>query len=85
MVEGITKEEILNQVRTIVAEQLCIDKEKVQPDAAFLVELGADSLDLVELVMALEESFNVEITDQSAGELETVQDAVNYIYKKLKQ
>lgn len=80
----LTKDEIFEQVRKIVADQLCLDKEKVQPNAGFLAELGADSLDLVELVMALEEAFNVEIPDQSAGELETVQDAVNYIYKKLK-
>jgi acyl carrier protein len=72
-------EGIKTKVNLIVSEQLCIDQAKILPESNFTTQLGADSLDVVELVIALEEGFDIEITDEKATELETVQDAVNYI------
>ncbi len=63
----------------IIAEQLSVDKEKVVPAASFVDDLGADSLDLVELIMAMEEAFEVEIADEVAEKIITVQDAINHI------
>jgi len=63
----------------IIAEQLSVDKEKVVPAASFVDDLGADSLDLVELIMAMEEAFEVEIADEVAEKIVTVQDAINHI------
>jgi acyl carrier protein len=71
--------DILIQVKVIVAEQLGLDLDKIKADANFSTELGADSLDVVELVMALEEAFEIEIPDESAANIATVQDAVDYI------
>ncbi|NVM57472.1 MAG: acyl carrier protein [Desulfobacterales bacterium] len=67
------------KVRKIVAEKLSVELEEVVPQASFVDDLGADSLDLVELIMAMEESFDIEIADEEAEKLQTVQDAVNYI------
>jgi len=77
-----SKEEILEKVQTIVAEQLSVEKEKVALDASFAHDLGADSLDTVELVMALEEEFDIEIPDEAAEGIGTVQAAVDYISEK---
>lgn len=66
----------------IIAEQLSVPKEKVVPTASFVDDLGADSLDLVELVMAMEEEFNVEIPDEDSEKMKTVGDAINYINTK---
>jgi acyl carrier protein len=74
--------EILTKVQKIVAEQLSVDLAEVKPDASFQNDLGADSLDTVELVMALEEEFEIEIPDEAAEGIATVQDAVNYIVEK---
>jgi len=63
----------------IIAEQLSVPKEKVVQAASFVDDLGADSLDLVELVMAMEEAFNVEIPDEDSEKMKTVGDAINYI------
>ena len=63
----------------IIAEQLSVDKEKVVPAASFVDDLGADSLDLVELIMAMEEAFEIEIADEVAEKIITVQDAINHI------
>ena len=71
--------ETLDKIQTIVSIQLGIDKEKVVPTADFTKELGADSLDVVELVMAFEEEFEIDIDDEVAGEMATVQDALDYI------
>ena len=71
--------ETLTKLQTIVSNQLGIEKEKVVPSADFTTELGADSLDVVELVMSFEEEFDIEIDDEVAGEMATVQDALNYI------
>nr|YP_010595069.1 acyl carrier protein [Paralia sulcata]YP_010595128.1 acyl carrier protein [Paralia sulcata]WAJ57804.1 acyl carrier protein [Paralia sulcata]WAJ57863.1 acyl carrier protein [Paralia sulcata] len=71
----------LEQIQKIVCEQLGVDAGQVKPEASFTKELGADSLDVVELVMAFEEEFEIEIDDESAGEIQTVQDALDYIEK----
>ncbi len=67
------------KVKKIVAEQLEVDPEKVTPEATFADDLGADSLDTVELVMALEEEFEIEIPDEAAEKIDTVQAAVDFI------
>ena len=72
---------IEQQVKAIVAEQLGVKEEEVTNDASFVDDLGADSLDTVELVMAFEEEFNIEIPDEDAEKIATVKDAVNYISK----
>ncbi|MDR0484600.1 MAG: acyl carrier protein [Alphaproteobacteria bacterium] len=72
-----------DKIKKIVAEQLGIEEAKVVLEASFSEDLGADSLDTVELVMALEEEFGVEISDEDAQKLTKVQDVVDYIEKKL--
>lgn len=67
------------KVREIVCEQLGVSDEEVTPDASFVDDLGADSLDLVELVMALEEEYDTEISDEDAEKIKTVQDVLDYI------
>ena len=71
----------LEKLQVIVSNQLGIEKEKVVASADFTKELGADSLDVVELVMAFEEEFEIEIEDEVAGDMSTVQDALDYILK----
>ena len=70
---------IAERVKLIVAEQLGVDEDQVTAEASFMDDLGADSLDTVELVMALEEEFDIEISDEVAEKIQTVQDAVDYI------
>lgn len=70
---------IEEQVKAIICEQLSVEAADVVPEASFVDDLGADSLDLVELIMAMEEKFNVEIADEDAEKIKTVQDAVKYI------
>ena len=70
---------IQERVKQIVAEQLGVDEDQVTDEASFMEDLGADSLDTVELVMALEEEFDIEISDEDAEKIQTVQDAVAYI------
>jgi acyl carrier protein len=70
---------IEQQVKGIVAEQLGVKEEEVTNDASFVEDLGADSLDTVELVMALEEEFETEIPDEEAEKITTVQEAIDYI------
>jgi acyl carrier protein len=69
----------VEKVRQIVADQLGVDLEEVVEEASFVDDLGADSLDTVELVMALEEEFGMEIPDEDAEKISTVKDAINYI------
>ncbi len=69
----------LNKVKEIVAEQLGVDEDEVVPEASFIDDLGADSLDIVELIMALEEEFDMEIPDEDAEKIVTVGDVVDYI------
>ena len=71
--------EILEKVKKVVIDQLSVDESLVTPEASFTADLGADSLDTVELVMAFEEAFGCEIPDEDAEKIATVQDAVNYI------
>ncbi len=67
------------RVKEIIVEQLGVNESEVKPEAKFVDDLGADSLDLVELVMALEEEYNMEISDEDAEKILTVGDAINYI------
>ncbi|AZO95339.1 acyl carrier protein [Iocasia frigidifontis] len=75
--------DILQKVIDIVVEELAVDSEEVTPEASFIDDLGADSLDVVELVMAFEEEFDIEIPDEEAENIQTVQDAVDYIEENL--
>ena len=77
-----SQEAILEKVRSIVSEQLSVDAGEVKPASNFQNDLGADSLDTVELVMALEEAFDIEIPDEAAEGITTVGDAVKYIEDK---
>lgn len=67
------------KIKAIIVEQLGVDESEVTPEAHFIDDLGADSLDTVELVMALEEEFGIEISDEDAEKIQTVGDAVKYI------
>jgi acyl carrier protein len=78
------KKETTENVKRIIAEQLGVDDAEVTPSASFVDDLGADSLDQVELVMALEEAFDLEISDSDAERIRTVQDAIDYIEKHAK-
>jgi acyl carrier protein len=69
------------KVKDIIINELGVEAEKVTPEASFVEDLGADSLDTVELVMAFEEEFGIEIPDEDAEKLQTVGDAINYIQK----
>jgi acyl carrier protein len=75
----------LKRLQEIVGEQLSIEPEKVTPNADFGKQLGADSLDVIELVMAIEYEFNIDIEDEYASKITTVQDALDYIENKIKQ
>ena len=70
---------IEEKVKEIIVEQLQVDADEVSQDASFVNDLGADSLDTVELVMALEEAFHIEISDEDAEKIATVKDAVQYV------
>ncbi len=70
------------KIKEIIAKQLGVDIEKATPEASFIDDLGADSLDTVELVMAFEEEFNIEIPDEDAEKILKVQDAITYVEDK---
>ena len=72
------------KVKQIIVEQLGVDEAEVTPTASFVDDLGADSLDTVELVMAFEEGFNIEIPDEDAEKIQTVKDAITYIQSHAK-
>ena len=74
-----TENEIADKVVTIVSSQLDAEKDKVKPETSFINDLGADSLDIVELVMEFEEAFDMSIPDEDAEKIRTVGDAINYI------
>ncbi len=72
-----------NDVADLVVEQLGVDRDQIVPAASFIDDLGADSLDIVELVMAMEEKFDVEIPDEDAEKIQTISDATEYVKAKL--
>ena len=70
------------KVKEIVCEQLGVSEDEVQPNASFIEDLGADSLDIVELVMAMEEEFGIEIPDEDAEKIQTIADAISYVRER---
>ena len=72
----------LNKIKSIVVDQLGVDEDQVTEDASFVDDLGADSLDTVELIMAFEEEFDIEIPDEDAQKIKTVKDVIEYIESK---
>jgi acyl carrier protein len=84
MAAGEKLKEITEKVKQIISEQLGVEEAEVTSSASFVDDLGADSLDTVELVMALEEHFDIEIPDDAAEKIRTVQDAIDYIDKHSK-
>jgi acyl carrier protein len=84
MAAGDKLKEITEKVKQIISEQLGVEEGEVTSSASFVDDLGADSLDTVELVMALEEHFDIEIPDDAAEKIRTVQDAIDYIDKHSK-
>jgi acyl carrier protein len=79
---GTAMSDIAERVKKIVVEHLGVEESKVTPEASFIDDLGADSLDTVELVMAFEEAFSVEIPEDAAEKISTVKDAIDYIEKQ---
>jgi acyl carrier protein len=77
------RDEIFDKVKGVIVEQLNVEEDDVNEDAAFVDDLGADSLDIVELVMALEEEFGVSIPDEQAEKIKTVGDAVDFIVESV--
>lgn len=75
--------EVNQKVKEIIMERLGVSEEKVTPEASFINDLGADSLDTVELMMELEEAFGVNIEDEEAEKIQTVKDAIDYLEKKI--
>ena len=73
---------MLDKIKEVVAEQLDVSVDEIKEDSKFVEDLGADSLDVVELVMALEEEFGIEIPDEDAEKIQTVKDALEYIQSK---
>ncbi|MBD3809916.1 MAG: acyl carrier protein [Sulfuricurvum sp.] len=73
---------LIDDIKEVVVEQLSVNPDEVKEDSKFVEDLGADSLDVVELVMALEEKFDIEIPDDEAEKITTVQDVINYIQSK---
>jgi acyl carrier protein len=70
------------QVKKIISEKLSVDLKEVVPEASFVDDLGADSLDLVELIMSMEEEFDTDISDEDAEQITTVKDAIDYVNKQ---
>jgi acyl carrier protein len=77
--DGLDREEILTKIQEITADRLGVEESDVTPDASFREDLEADSLDLVELIMELEEQFGMEIPDEEAEKITTVEEAVDYV------
>lgn len=77
-----SNEETRNQIKAIIVEQLSVSEDEVTDAASFIEDLGADSLDIVELIMALEEKFDIEIPDEDAEKIQTVNDVFSYVESK---
>ncbi|HZK10827.1 MAG TPA: acyl carrier protein [Atribacterota bacterium] len=73
--------EIIDRVKKIIVDQLGIDESKIKDNSSFVDDLGADSLDIVELIMAFEEEFDIEIPDEDAEKMKTIEDAIKYLSK----
>ena len=84
MEENMDAKSVEERVKNIIVEQLRVEPEQVKPEAQFVNDLGADSLDSVELIMALEEEFDVEIPDEQAEKIKTVGEAIEHIKAKVK-
>lgn len=82
--EVLEVKKVFDRIKTIIVDQLGIDGNKVTPEASFIDDLGADSLDMVELIMAIEEEFEIEVPEEEAENITTVSDAMNYISSKIK-
>jgi acyl carrier protein len=78
-------EEVAQKVKKIIAEQLGKEESEIKEQASFLGDLGADSLDIVEMIMTLEEEFETEISDEEAEKIQTVQEAIDYIVARLQR
>ncbi|EFQ23661.1 acyl carrier protein [Aminomonas paucivorans] len=76
-------EEVMSRLKEIVVDRLNVEEEQIKPEASFVEDLGADSLDIVELIMGIEEEFDIEIPDEDAEKLTSVGDAINYVKNKL--
>ena len=76
-------EEVMAKLKDIVVDRLNVEEDQVKPDASFVEDLGADSLDIVELIMGIEEEFDIEIPDEEAEKLSNVGEALEYVKKKL--
>jgi acyl carrier protein len=78
-----TKEEVVEKLKTIVSDRLDVEKDQVTPEKSFVEDLGADSLDIVELIMGIEEEFEIEIPDEDAEKLTSVGEAMKYTLEKI--
>ncbi len=78
-----TKAEVLARLKEIIMDRLDIEEDQIKPEASFVEDLGADSLDIVELIMGIEEEFDIEIPDEDAEKLTSVGEAINYACEKL--
>lgn len=78
-----TKEEVVSKLKAIVSDRLDVEADQVTPEKSFVEDLGADSLDIVELIMGIEEEFDIEIPDEDAEKLTSVGEAMNYTLSKL--
>ena len=76
-----TDEEILEQIKDAITEQLDIDRDKIKPESTFFEDLEADSLDVVELILSFEEAFKVDISDEDAAEIKSVNDVLEFVKK----
>lgn len=78
-----TRAEVLAKLKEIIIDRLDVDEDQIKPEASFVEDLGADSLDIVELIMGIEEEFDIEIPDEDAEKLTSVGEAINYASEKL--